>query len=507
MRASDHFAKVLPASATWWGGWSIAFSVVAAHWFRTAATLGLWIDELYTLNAIELSWGEMLVERAKRGHPPLFFILEKLVWSATSSFSNFMSPELRLRLLPYGFWLLAVGIFAVQARRFLGVWGYRVAISVFAFSQIAGNHAANARMYSLVTCIAVVHLFEWLSLLRQERTSLRNAAFYVATGILGILASPTFGLVVVACGIALVFVNPSCRWRVRLALSTLLLSFLAYSPMLYLYWVTPHQLGPVSKNSLRVLKTLPALLTGIGRGQVPDEAGMLVRGVVALSWLLLAGFVWMGWRNRNLLSVAFRPVFAAFSVPYLLWFAAYATSLLPNMESLRFGTDRYFVAISPLGALLAGCVAETWRSTRWPLGFTAMTVAGALVLNFGSTHDNRRFSEEMRALCGRVSENEPVLVSPPHIAAGVRLYCPHLNVQSALGIDSRDEKLVKAALEPLARAGGGIVIYYRGHVPELLQIASRDFATSEVLSRKIYGSPRDPLFAIIRLRDPRSAPR
>jgi hypothetical protein len=94
----------------------VAFAWIALTVAWAAAYQGFWIDEFYTLHAINLPFSEMVKERAQRGHPPLFFMLEKGFVSLP--FLRILTPEMQLRLLPYCCWLGAILAFTTLGKKF-----------------------------------------------------------------------------------------------------------------------------------------------------------------------------------------------------------------------------------------------------------------------------------------------------------------------------------------------------------------------------------------------------
>ncbi|MCX7625556.1 MAG: hypothetical protein N2Z21_05025, partial [Candidatus Sumerlaeaceae bacterium] len=123
---------------------------------RISWSIGMWIDELYTLNAISLPWSDMFLERCRRGHPPLYFICAKATWLLTKGTT--LPPEFRLRLISLVSWVTAVGAFAFMARRFLSPGAALLATTILVCSNISLLQAGNGRMYALALLLAVVHV-------------------------------------------------------------------------------------------------------------------------------------------------------------------------------------------------------------------------------------------------------------------------------------------------------------------------------------------------------------
>ena len=135
-RISARETHVIPAG--------LALTLVAAAVLVTTGigVRGFWVDEMITLHSARLDWGELVAERRRRGHPPLYFALVKLWLDATGRLS-----DVWLRLPSAAMWALAVC--ALPRRAAL------IALTVAALGGVGINHACFARMYAMVCLISV----------------------------------------------------------------------------------------------------------------------------------------------------------------------------------------------------------------------------------------------------------------------------------------------------------------------------------------------------------------
>ena len=129
-------------------GWGRAFSFDAS---RTVAQF-----------VATESIGEVF-QQDRFNNPPLFSLLEHLVYLATGS-----QDERLLRVLPIVFGALTVGIVAVAVARRFGTAAGHVAGATLAVNAMTIRHFREVRGYSLVTLAAVVATVALFRLLRQH---------------------------------------------------------------------------------------------------------------------------------------------------------------------------------------------------------------------------------------------------------------------------------------------------------------------------------------------------
>lgn len=461
----------------------------------SAAQLGMWIDELYTLHAIKLPWADMLLERLRRGHPPLYFALEKILWDLTENV--FHSAELRLRLLSLTSWAAAAGVFALLAKRLLTTSGLLVAASVFTLSHIAGVQAANGRMYALALFFSTLHLTAYLKIITELREKPSNSwLLYVATSILGTATTPSFFLLIAGTAATFFFIRPHRVKEGGLALATLAMTLIFYLPAVYFYAITPHQLGPVSKHFSRIPIAIAALLTGIGRGKLPEESWREWFGFICSFGIALTVFAAVITRRRSLSDWQKRLVLV-FLAPFVVYTAFALVSLVPFLRFLRIGTDRYLIVFVPVGALLTASVLE--RITKENVfGFFIAGLTFVLLGTFPrlSNSEGRFFKEEMTRLRNARLSHIPAIVCPPEIVDGVNYYCPGLPILATFGINSRNTVVIRDTIDTTITNGTALLVYYRAHVPEVLKEFREAFTSTTLLSKRIYGSKQDPIFAV-----------
>jgi len=130
----------------------------------------LWNDEMFTLKLITLPWGEFLDRVMKHtAHPPLFFVMEKIVTMLTGI------SEAGLRFLPTLFGAATVPILYLFLR---ATWSKEAALIAGALATLSPYHLAysqEARPYSLAmffTALATLLLFR---IVRLRRTGAQDS--------------------------------------------------------------------------------------------------------------------------------------------------------------------------------------------------------------------------------------------------------------------------------------------------------------------------------------------
>ncbi|MCU1355520.1 MAG: hypothetical protein JWM89_938 [Acidimicrobiales bacterium] len=348
-----------------------AVAVVVGVVLRFVATSDLWLDEALTVTIARLPLREIGPALRLDGHPPLYYVLLH-GWTAA-----FGTSDLAVRSLS--------GIFAVAALPLMWAAGQRLggrstaALATFllATSPFAVRYATEARMYSLVTLLA---LGLGLAVARAlERATPRRLA-EVALCTAALLLTHYWGLYLVAATVA---VAVGLGWRrpaqraaaVRVAIAVVLGS-LAFVPWLPTFaWQARHTGTPWGRSvdpakavmdtvidfgggkwlggrllgPLLVLLVLLALFArAIDRYRLEVDlrtvAGARPEAAVAAATLLL------GIAAAVAASSAFQPRYTAGILPFALLAAAVGIERLPHPR-LQQAT---VVAVCLLG--LAGAV-------------------------------------------------------------------------------------------------------------------------------------------------------
>lgn len=134
-------------------------------WNLTVASF--WFDEIFSLQAVRLGWGDSLAFIVKdKVHPPLFYLLLK-AWIAVGGES-----ALWVRLLPV---LLAVAalvpFFKLCRESHLSMAETNLALFLMAISAYLIEYAQELRMYSLTLLLALCSMLFFARFIKAEMTS------------------------------------------------------------------------------------------------------------------------------------------------------------------------------------------------------------------------------------------------------------------------------------------------------------------------------------------------
>ncbi|MGB9773196.1 MAG: glycosyltransferase family 39 protein [Bacteroidota bacterium] len=195
----------------------------------------LWNDEMFTLKLISLPWGEFLGRVMKHtAHPPLFFVIEKVVTMFTGT------SEAGLRFLPALFGAATVPILYFFLRE---MWSKEAAIIAGALMTLSPYHLAysqEARPYSLAMFFATLATLILFRICTQGQSINGNASPAEKKLFLALMLVDLAGLYthywyafVVASHFVAVLLIPSLRVRWRWFLAIWLVDGMFFLPQLF----------------------------------------------------------------------------------------------------------------------------------------------------------------------------------------------------------------------------------------------------------------------------------
>ncbi|MBX7243942.1 MAG: hypothetical protein K1X53_00485 [Candidatus Sumerlaeaceae bacterium] len=481
---------------------SIAVSLVLAAGAVVAAIAmvlwnltrnGLWVDEMYSLHAIEMPFREMCMYRIQRGHFPTYFLMLKGVVEAMGG-----PTEVSLRVLSVVCWVLGIGLFIPLAFRMLERHAALIAITLFSLNGLALRQAVEARMYTLVLLLAVLLAHAYLRLVAGEVRRRWNVALIVFS-VFGLWVSASFFLLL----LALLYDAWRRRrenfgllkwmiWSVLIAAATLL-------PLAVLHVSTARQNEIAGTKAYNILVHLVTFVTGVAGNDDYYESNTLlfweqcIGGVLAVS--LLAA-LWQ--RRRGLL-----PVEAACSrillFPIILMFVSWLADQITGLHLSLLGPGRYLMGLAPFGALLAGAlIAGNLPTVSVSICHVLVTAflafAGSTIL----TIQTEPFREMLARLKTDYEPGDGLIVVPGEIVEGVSLYLPNAHIDAAFSRWQGDNAQMEQDLNALKSRRTVWLIWYRGGESQAMKVAEQILgpAQSSSLSKK-YGKMRffrfDPL--------------
>ncbi|AXA35711.1 Putative inner membrane protein [Candidatus Sumerlaea chitinivorans] len=442
----------------------IALALVVTHLTHN----GLWIDEIYTLHAIHLPWGEMVLERLKRGHLPLYFALMK-AWIALAGTVN----EVVLRLPSVAFWLFAVASYWPLARRVHRTETAALALTLFALNGLALRQAVEARMYDLVLLVAVWLARSYLTLLEKPHQRRWKNAF-VLIALTGFFISSSLSFLLGA----LVY----DAWRRRRSAPHLLRLLIVTWLMLAAVSVVPTLLHVSSRDRTEIAHVPPAALflhlntffSGVLGVDDYYAHGPFLRVVVACGAILTVWLLWKLWNLRRSLPM---PVEVAARVSLLPLAVMVATWLLDEATDLGIavhGPARYLISLLPFASLLVAWLLEQACPTPKCLLVVHSMIAllllcdavGAMRIRVESPRELLQFR-----LANRYETGDAVVVVPDQAKEAVELYAPNARVEMTFDRALTDETTLRQKLLQFADRERLFLVWLHGKQSPAVQVA------------------------------------
>jgi 4-amino-4-deoxy-L-arabinose transferase-like glycosyltransferase len=377
----------------------------------------LWHDELWTYDLATRPFAEIVANRARDGHPPLYFLLARawvLLFGATPVSLRALSVVPGTLVIPL--------LYAVAARWRGEVAGLAVAV-LAAASSLLVHYAQEARDYAFLFLFATAS-FAALDRAVERPSRGRLVAWTVLLALT--LWSSVFGLVVAAtqalwsAGVGLAAARsrprPTLRgaWPFVVAFATALATFVPWIVVLARRAQDPTQALWVEPPAWGVLPDAFAAFAGTRRG-----LALMLPLVLLGAWRETRGAGADRRRGALLLAWLLGPVV----LPFLLSYVA-----LPVF--VQRGTIVGCGAFVLLAAL--GLEALATRRRLFVAGACALGVALALGVH---RHVDRVHREDWRGVAEHLSTHarpgDLVVVADPLEEMGVALYAPGLPVRFA----------------------------------------------------------------------------
>ena len=423
-------------------GWLILGICAAGLALLRLGANSLWLDEAYTWYFSRMDWFTMLEAIRLDGHPPLYWLLSKIVISLAGE------SEAGLRLFSGLTYLAGIVFIASLGQRVGGRAGRLAGAWFWVFHPMALYYARDARSYMLVALFSAACLDSFLAAQASGgRRPLLAAGLFLALG----LVVHYFCLLVFAITLWMAFINLRRgrvffrRWTVVAMLATL--PFFGW-----LWWFSQ-----LENPSFGI-----GWIQSPGLADFPLTVWNLFSGYGGMSTLpnfifggLSAGLVLFGLWRPDQRPLALRWLVGGLLLPVA---GVWAISL-----ARPFFVDRYFIVLLPVVALLVSLGAgAAWKSLSHSLAQTArLPVAIAsffalLAIGFYSgwqVHTSARYFDEdwrgMLAYLVRQDAGTPlVLFSDPAASLPFAYYAEIANFQySTAAQDSSQVELFSVCRE------------------------------------------------------------
>lgn len=457
-----------------------AFTVFAA--FTMLITFigynGFWIDELYTLHSIRMSWTEMALERLHRGHFPGYFVLVRL-WSAPWPDQNF---EIALRSMSVLFYVLALASFWPLARKALPMPASLVAVALFACNEIALRQAVEARMYTVTLFIAVWIIRAWFELQHPDAVK-RWAIAMPLLSLAGFMVSPTIGVLLASMLVVSYFNRRQNRRVLFIVAASLALGMTVFIPGALFHLETGQRVGIVSTKPTVFLTHIVALMPGVQVWEGYYKTDWRLIGLLLVGAGICAASVWMLWSKRAELSKPLESMASMTALPLGLITLSYPLVELFSLPIM--GPPRYFLTLMPMAALLGGWA--LMQFSRRLVVHAALTVFLLLSDATILTTKTEQFREQLiNYLAPRYQPGDGLVVSAHEIADGVELYVPGAKVDAEVSRWITNRAEIRSRLELLSNREIVWLVWYRGNDSPLIEVAKQMWGPFEV------NKPEDP---------------
>ena len=245
----------------------------------------IWYDEAFSLKMMEVPMGQMIEYLKTDVHPPLYYILLKLM---TSIFGNNIFVAHITSLVPT---IITAGILIRFTRKYISKeWIMPICIAFFAIPQNLG-YALEIRMYSLallmVTCYGI-QMFFCLKVPEEKK-------YFIYAAIFGVLAAYTHYFAGVFVGICTLIylgyflLTKNKAWKyIILHIIIMFLVYLPWLPVFYLQFFAVKDNFWLTIYTIEIAKSVMPYLFG-ETGSLQNICYIIFLGFV----VVMIGLYWM----------------------------------------------------------------------------------------------------------------------------------------------------------------------------------------------------------------------
>lgn len=437
---------------------------------------GLWMDELYTLHAIRLPLREMIYERLRRGHFPLYFMLQKEV---VALFFGGKYNEISLRVLSTAGYFAAVISFALLARRFLNPTAAAMAITLFAFNGLALRQAVEARMYTLA-------LLEGVWILRAYFEMASGAGRPVWKWVLmgmtlvGVWTSPSVALLVAVLSMDAWFRRRSSPGLLRWTFLALVVGIATLVPGLLVHIETRQKTEVAHVPPIWLAGHLVTFVSGIFADDDYFKPSIALRVLQGIGAVVTIGVVFSALRRWRKLPELEKSCLRIVTLPVLIMLVTWGLSYVVRIQVNLLGPARYIIGVMSCGALLAASQIASWtegfprRTMLSHIAVFALLASGAVLILTVEFEPGRgrSFRWLMKELREHYHPGDGVITVPNEIADGVQMYVRNLKVDVAIDRWMADKDKLTEMIKPLGSRPKVWVVWYRGRESAALDVAT-----------------------------------
>ncbi len=359
-----------------------AFLLTLAVRLPTLGRQSFWIDEVFTAEAVALSWPGLVAERLANGHFPTYFLLVKGLGLSGSS-------ELLFRLPSALFESAAAAIFAIMAHQLGGRIAAIVTAVLFAFLPILVFYGQEARPYAMMLFSLAIMMIGQRTLLtgstaEPNATSLGAAGWTATLGAIAAALTIPAAIVSIAsshAGLVLAGALRSGASNRRRALRHLLATWLVIgiASLVLIPSVITEATSPQGLMKWQVADSAVSRLTNVSH----ELFGLLVARDVNI-------FLPAGWERYPSLGLILLAAVGAWigrtqpSIRYLSGMVLVTLIAFLALGSFTATVARYLLGVTPPFLILVGYAASrllvrpSWLRPIWLALVIAVVVMTAL---------------------------------------------------------------------------------------------------------------------------------
>lgn len=365
---------------------ALVVSVGAALRFREALRTPLWFDELYSLSAVQRSFGDMLEVMRRDVHPPLHFVLSWLWLRAGAS-------DLWVRELSIAMGLLGIVVVWALARSLAGPRAGLVAAALVALHPWHIYISQEARSYALLwLLLGAAALAAWRIL---ERPMNMRIATYALAAAAALWTHYLAGVVLLVLGLWGLASAGRDGARLRAWLTGNAIAVALFAPVVPVlmrqlgraradHWVAPPSAMDLVDVGQRIASSSPLIAVAVAALAVAPLVRTGRRREAMLVWTVGAGGLLACW----LLGLAGFRMFAVKYVMFALPFAMIAIAL--GLESIRPAWPRALASAAMLLLLARAAWLRPPQAEATAFGIVARELEGRVqpgdVVFHGDTH-------------------------------------------------------------------------------------------------------------------------
>lgn len=328
-----------------------------------------WTDEIITLNSISLSFKDLVIERMKNGHLPVYFILLKL-WA-----KYFGDSEFALRLFSAICYIFSSIVLLITAKRFFGKKYGLLCGLFYIITQRSVWAAQEARPYALTLFIIILTYLLYDNL--TKKINIINIFFFLLISVFGILISPLYFIVIISMFIPSLILYLKNRSNYELKIICILYAVIFIASLACLAWLSHLKSNESQDIVFKFVSMKKAILRPLNDVFWGEDKYALFKALKYIATLLTVVIVLK--YILNLFSVKNSPDFTIFCwllIPFLIIY------FMQSFVSFNVASYRYYSITLGAAAFFKTSFIKNLKSYNKKLFFVIVFIAAQLLFTF-----------------------------------------------------------------------------------------------------------------------------